>query len=167
MHAGPGKVMALSPGAQNLQFDKSVIASNTSLQHKVNLYRLINVDTSREDANSDGGQVNAIGFKWSDATYMFLGLIILAVVVWFIRRKRTDGAAKQEAVLVEEIGRKAAKIAEEKFLKQTAIQMSCLEQMFITQVPPSHATKNITVYIPSMEEIQKETAADKLTTISL
>ena len=86
MHAGPGKVMALSPGAQNLQFDKSVIASNTSLQHKVNLYRLINVDTSREDANSDGGQVNVIGFQWSNATYIFLGLIILTVFVCFIRR---------------------------------------------------------------------------------
>ena len=63
--------------------------------------------------------MNAIGSKWSDATYIFLGLIILAVFVWFIRRKcmqkRTDDASKQETVIVEDIGRKAAKIAEEKF----------------------------------------------------
>ena len=51
-------------------------------------------------------------------------------------KKRTDEAAKQETVMVEEIGRKAAKIAEEKILKQTAIPMSCLEQIFNPQVIP-------------------------------
>ena len=107
------------------------------------MFGLIKVDTPREDANGDGGQVNAIPFKWSDATYKFLGLIVLAVIVWFIRHKcltkRADYAAKQEKAIVEDIGRKSVKIAEEKFSKQTAIQMSCLEQMFNTQVL-SHAT---------------------------
>ena len=131
MGTGHGKVKVISLGKQNLQSEKSVIASNTSLQHKVNLYGLIKVDMPREDVNC---------FKWSDAPYKFLGLIILAVIVWFIRRKcmqkRKDDAVKQEKVIVEDMGRKAAKIAEEKFLKQTAIQMSCLEQMFNTQVLP-------------------------------
>ena len=71
---------------------------------------------------------------------MFLGLIILAVIAWLLghkcMKKRTDEAAKQETVMVEEIGRKAAKIAEEKIFKQTAIQMSCFGQMFNPQVLP-------------------------------
>ena len=51
-------------------------------------------------------------------------------------KKRTDEAAKQETVMVQEIGRKAAKIAEEKISKQTAIRMICLEQMCNPQVLP-------------------------------
>ena len=83
MHSRHGRVNIISPGAQNLQSSKSVIASKTSLQqkqgkickttapvkpasltlqapeqvaqHEDNLYKLINVDMSREDANGDGG----------------------------------------------------------------------------------------------------------------
>ena len=84
--------------------------------------------------------MDAFGFHWNDATEIFLGMIFLAVVAWFIRhkyrQKRADEAVKQETVMLEEIGRKAAKIAEEKIFKQTAIQMSCFGQMFNPQVLP-------------------------------
>ena len=87
MHSRHGRVKIISPGAQNLQSSKSVLACNTSLQkqqgtickttapvkpasltlqapgqvaqHEDNLYKLINITVSRQDANSDGGQVNA------------------------------------------------------------------------------------------------------------
>ena len=53
-------------------------------------------------------------------TEIFMGLIILAVVVWFIWQKytKTDEASKQETVKVEEIGSKLLRLQKRNFLNR-------------------------------------------------